>query len=127
MAFKLNSKTLHGSFLFLDDILPKISGRLTVKYAQKEYMIIGYLDDGAKLILKDPQQPDCELRVNLESVKPLLRKMGSMTDDEKEHYQSLLDDVKCGAKNVWEATEWLNRNLFDYKNLIGQGLAEEKY
>ena len=111
----------------LDEILPMISRGLTVKYAQKEYRIIGYIDDcGKKLILKDLQQSDCELIVEMGKVKPLLRKMDSMTDKEKEKYQSLLDGVTNHTTNVWVVTEWLNDNLFDYKDLIGQGLAEEK-
>ena len=61
----------------------------------------------------------------MDQVKSLLRKMESMTNDEKEHYQSLLDGVADHTKDVWEVTEWLNRKLFDYKGLIGQGLAEE--
>ena len=61
----------------------------------------------------------------MDQVKPLLRKMDSMTDDEKDYYQSLLDGVADHTKDVWEVTEWLNRKLFDYKDLIGKGLAEE--
>ena len=98
---------------------------MTVKYAQKEYKVIGYLWFRDKLILQDTQQQDCELIVEMDQVEPLLRKMNSMTSDEKEYYQSLLDGVKDGTKGVWEATEWLNHKLFDYKDLIGQGLAEE--
>jgi len=123
----MNSKTVHGSSLLVDDILPWMTGRLTVKYVQKEYIVIGYIGDCERLILQDPQQPDCELIVEMNKVKPLLRKINSMTDKEKDHYQSLLNGVRNGAKGVWEVTEWLNDNSFDYKDLIGQGLAEEKF
>jgi len=127
MAFKISSKTVKHR-LFKADILPRISGELTVRYAQKEYKVIGYVgeDDCERLILTDPQQSDCELIVEMDKVKPLLRKMKSMTIDGKERYKELLDGVKDGTKGVWEVTEWLNRKLFDYKDLIGQGLAEEK-
>jgi len=121
----MNSKTVHGSSLLVDDILPWMTGRLTVKYVQKEYIVIGYIGDCERLILQDPQQPDCELIVEMEKVKPLLRKMESMTNDEKERYQKLLDGVTNQNTEIWEVTEWLNRKLFDYKDLIGQGLAEE--
>lgn len=125
MGFKISSKTVKHRFIEVEDILPRISGELTVRYAQKEYKVIGYLDDCIRLILQDPQQPDCELIVEMDKVKPLLRKMDSMTNDEKERYQTLLDGVANHTTDVWEVTEWLNRKLFDYKDLIGQGLAEE--
>ena len=82
MAFKISSKTVKHR-LFKADILPRISGELTVRYAQKEYRVIGYLDDRVRLILKDPQQSDCELIVGMDQVKPLLRKMYSMSLEEK--------------------------------------------
>ena len=126
MPLKLG-KHLIRNYLSGDDILPRIIGGLTVSYAQKEYKVIGYVgeDDRERLILTDPQQSDCELIVEMDKVKPLLRKMKSMTIDEKERYQELLDGVTNQTTEVWEVTEWLNRKLFDYKDLIGKGLAEE--
>lgn len=86
---------------------------------------MGYIDFRVKLILQDLQQPDCELIVEIDKVKPLLRKMDSMTSKEKEKYQELLDGVANQTIGVWEVAEWLNNKLFDYKDLIGKGLAEE--
>lgn len=127
MALTINSKSVVKPVIKKDDVLPRISGDLSVIYDQKEYKIIGYLDDRIRLILQDPQQPDCELIVVIDKVKPLLRKMDSMTSDEKERYQELLDGVASQTTETWEVTEWLNRKLFDYKDLIGKGLAEEKF
>ena len=126
MALKINSSFKYRPTIEMEDVLPRIVGRLTVLYNQKEYKIIGYLDDRIRLILQDPQQPDCEIIVEMDQVKPLLRKMDSMTDKEKERYQELLDGVASQTTEIWEVTEWLNRKLFDYKDLIGLGLAEEK-
>ena len=123
---RLNKNSKGKSRIRIDDILPRRSGLLTVMYAQKEYKVIGYLDYRDKLILRDTQQQDCENIVEMGKVKPLLRRMDSMTSKEKERYQELLDGVAGRTTNVWEVTEWLNDNLFDYKDLIGQGLAEEK-
>ena len=125
MRFRL-SKECYMPTLEIDDILPRISGRLTVKYAQKEYKVIGYLDYCDKFILQATQQHECEIIVEIDKVKPLLRKMDSMTNDEKERYQEMLDGVANHSTGVWEVTEWLNHKLFDYKDLIGQGLAEER-
>jgi hypothetical protein len=126
MALKIGSKTKVYRPLWAEDIIPRISGNLIVKYAQKEYKVIGYHDLPNRLYLQDPQEPDCELIVEMDKVKPLLRKMDSMTSEEKEYYQSLLDGVADQTKEVWEVTEWLNRKMFDYKDLISQGLAEEE-
>ena len=125
MALKISKNTPLPPYIWIDDILPRISGRLTVKYAQNEYKVIGYLDHRDRLILQDLRQPDCELIVEMDIVKPLLRSMESMTNDEKKQYQSLLDGVANQTIGVWEVTEWLNERLFDYKDLIGKGLAEE--
>jgi len=122
---RLNKNSKGKSRIRIDDILPRISGLLTVMYAQKEYKVIGYLDYRDKLILRDTQQQDCEIIVEMGKVKPLLRRMDSMTSKEKERYQELLDGVAGRTTNVWEVTEWLNDNQFDYKDLIGEGLAEE--
>lgn len=86
---------------------------------------MGYHEFRERLILQDSQQPDDELIVEMSKVKPLLRKMDSMTSDEEERYKKLLIGVANLTTDVWEVTEWLNRKLFDYKNLIGNGLAEE--
>ena len=123
--FRINSKTVLKRSIGVEDILPRIGGNLTVRYAQKEYRVIGYLDDRVRLILKDPQQSDCELIVEMEQVKPLLRKMDSMSLEEKLRYQELLDGVANRTKGVWEVIEWLNDKQFDYKDLIGEGLAEK--
>ena len=122
--FRLSKDNLKPT-LDIDDILPRISSGLTVIYAQKKYKVVGFHDSSGRLILQDSQQPDDELIVERKKVKPLLRKMDSMTIQEKERYQKLLDGVANQTTGVWEVTEWLNSELFDYKNLIGEGLAEE--
>ena len=105
------------------DVLSRIETRLTVKYAQKEYEVIGYY--GEKFILQDTQQKDCELIVNKGKVKLLLRKMASMTNQEKERYEKLLEEVANHTTGVLEVIEWLNNHQFDYKDLIDRGFAEE--
>ena len=127
MALKINKNTKVSRHVSLEDILPRICGSLTVKYAQKEYKVIGYIGDAdrERLIMQDLQQHDCELIVEMDKVKPLLRKMESMTIDEKERYQELLDGITNQNTEIWEVTEWLNKNQFDYNNLISDKLAEE--
>ncbi len=53
-------------------------------------------------------------------IKPYLRPMSSMTEEEEEEYES----IKCW-KNEWELVDWLNAHHFDYRGLIEKGLALE--
>ena len=83
-------------------------------------------------------------------IKPYLFPLSSMTEEQKEEYYSLADDVtikpgqgsylgikihciKLGISDnpheeVWDyidirAIDWLNKNHFDYRGLIPKGLA----
>ena len=62
--------------------------------------------------------------VPFEFVKPLLRQMNSMTEEEKTEYETLLANVMVDGE-VWKVTDWLNRNMFDYRGLIDDDLAVE--
>ena len=63
-------------------------------------------------------------RVSVKFVKPLLRRMNSMTEEEKIEYETLLADATVDGE-VWKVTDWLNRNMFDYRGLIDDNLAVE--
>ena len=54
---------------------------------------------------------------DVEVVKPYLRPMSSMTEEEKEEYR------KKGF--YWSDIDWLNEHHFDYRGLIEKGLAIE--
>ena len=62
----------------------------------------------------------------LVKVRPYLRPMSSMTEDEKKEYDELLSQF--GVVEYYKAsaalTDWLNRNMFDYRGLIDLGIAE---
>lgn len=64
--------------------------------------------------------------VDITNIKPYLRSMSSMTEEEKEDFGvpftseglvTLADTVEC--------MDWLNAHHFDYRNLIKKGLALE--
>ena len=79
----------------------------------------------------------------IDYVKPYLRPMSSMTDEEKEELQSLCDgieidddgnhfhyttiysDVESFRGVDFGAIDWLNAHHFDYRGLIEKGLALE--
>jgi len=65
--------------------------------------------------------------IRVEFLKPFLRPLDSMTDDEVEQYRST-----CHYHNVngsvfyewtWRTIDWFNQNHFDYRHLIPKGLA----
>lgn len=78
----------------------------------------------------------------IEDIKPYLRSMSSMTDEEKREYNKLLYDCEEQDPVDYNITilkdamlffviDWLNEHHFDYRDLIYKGLAlkapEEMY
>ena len=57
-------------------------------------------------------------RYMLEHIKPYLRPMSSMTEEEKDTYDRM---VMCNSS--WVVDDWLNNKKFDYRGLIEKGLA----
>lgn len=59
--------------------------------------------------------------VNIEkSIRPYLRPMSSMTEEEKREYFDVTQ-----VSNHCAAIDWLNKKHFDYRGLIPMGLALE--
>lgn len=68
---------------------------------------------------------DCFIHdIAYESIKPYLRPMSSMTEEEKnEHFgRTMTIDIVQTSKEV---IDWLNKKMFDYRGLIEKGLAIE--
>lgn len=57
----------------------------------------------------------------LDKVKPYLRPMSSMTEEEKAEYVNTCYDWY----DTLETYDWLNKHHFDYRGLIEKGLALE--
>ena len=65
-----------------------------------------------------------ELCANKAIIKPYLRPLSSMTEEEREEYNKLVGQVLLpdyAAKLI----DWLNAHHFDYRGLIEKGLAIE--
>lgn len=69
-------------------------------------------------------------RVSEGIVKMVLRPMSSQTSEEREELNNILEyqyysDDSC----MCEATDWLNKNMFDFRGLIpkGHALSTEEY
>lgn len=62
---------------------------------------------------------------SFETIKPYLRPMESMTEEEENEYNSLNAYEKGIFPHTEEAFDWLNVHHFDYRGLIPMGLAIE--
>ena len=64
---------------------------------------------------------ECELN----TIKPYLRPMSSMTEEEKETYEMFFNEDGLLDTSVDTYLDWLLENHFDYRGLIPMGLAIE--
>lgn len=64
---------------------------------------------------------ECELN----TIKPYLRPMSSMTEEEKETYEMFFNEDGLLDTSVDTYLDWLLENHFDYRGLIPKGLAIE--
>lgn len=60
----------------------------------------------------------------IENCKPYLRPMSSMTDEEREYWMKLLNNLKRGG-NIDLILDFYNSHHIDYRGLIEKGLALE--
>jgi hypothetical protein len=61
-----------------------------------------------------------------EKVKPYLRPLLSMTEDEKEEYKYITERwMYDNSYSISDSIDWLNEHHFDYRRLIEKGLAFE--
>ena len=59
-------------------------------------------------------------------IKPYLRPMSSMTEEEKKEYQYITERWMYDADySIVDSIDWLNAHHFDYRGLIQKGLALE--
>jgi len=57
------------------------------------------------------------------AVKPYLRPMSSMTEEERREYEKTFEMFDLLYLKTWRTYDWLNENHFDYRDLIPMGLA----
>lgn len=111
--------------LLTKDTCARIPYDLKVNYADKVYDVLGYTNN--KLIIVLPFMSNLEGHP-IETCKPYLRPMSSMTEEEKDYYDSITyTEDETHFKGVWCNTvvDWLNAHHFDYRGLIEKGLAIE--
>jgi hypothetical protein len=73
-------------------------------------------------ILLDFYEDGEDYQVYLSEVKPYLRLMTSMTDEEREEYQNIIIQHSANLES-WHEVDFLNKHHLDYRGLIDKGLA----
>lgn len=68
----------------------------------------------------DCNEVDCAFPI--ENVKPYLFPLSSMTEEEKLMYEGLMIGTDS-ISYMLDVIDWLNEHHFDYRGLIGKGLA----
>ena len=75
-------------------------------------------------ILLDFYKDGKDYQVYLGEVKPYLFPLSSMTKGQKYEYQYITERwMYDPAYSISDSTDWLNKNHFDYRDLIEKGLA----
>ena len=120
--------------LLIKDLCARLTYGVRVKIGEfSDYMLIGIdtTSDKQPLLIKCE---DSIFACSVNIVKPYLRPMSSMTDDEREDwYRQSKVDYDCEFKpeptlsleNCHLSVDWLNKKGFDYRGLIPMGLALE--
>ena len=62
---------------------------------------------------------------NVSMIKPYLRSLSSMTEEEHIKLKAVYDNGSNGLFDEYSHIDWLNAHHFDYRNLIKKGLAIE--
>ena len=133
--------------LLIKDLCGRLPYGVIVK---KEYSFVftnGTISKSKKIERLDLEDIDYLISGDncVDVLKPYLRPMSSMTEEEKKeyieyagyeieesvngrHYEYYLKDF-CGTPNDpsvnADSVDWLNREMFDYRGLIPKGLANE--
>ena len=106
--------------LLLKDLSARLPYGVKVKFAIPTLLVSLRNDrDGIKVITESTYS---EHVYNIEDIKPYLRPMSSMAEEEKLMYEGLM----IGTDNVsymLDVIDWLNAHHFDYRGLIEKGLA----
>ena len=117
-----------------DILIADLCGRLPYKVKCSTPYGIGVLDsidmEHMDLTFEGPDDNYYTLDRN---IKPYLRPMSSMTEEEREEFRLLGGIISYNPNhNTYsmsafspEAYDWLNKNMFDYRGLIPKGLALE--
>ena len=118
--------------LLFKDLSSRASYDVKVKTSSGPWEVIGAYKSfyGGNVYERVLTKCDEEGRHNdypIEAVKPYLRPMSSMTEEEREEYEMLqvYPGFKTSHTDLTDMHDWLLANHFDFRELIPMGLALE--
>ena len=116
--------------LLLKDLCAELQHGLKLKTPHGDAILSGIIN--RKGFRKDTDYIDIvtdKQTYLIQYVKPYLRPMSSMTEEEAEEYCDLQDKFLYSSQypvtDAYELFDWLNARHFDYRGLIPIGLALE--
>ena len=113
--------------LLFKDLCARLPYGIKVQYDSQTCKLVTTNDDYTVLLLgEDGYVPNIEdgLFLDIEKVKPYLRSMDDMTDDEKKEYFGRTLNIGI-VKTSRVIIDWFLEHHFDFRNLIEKGLAIE--
>ena len=116
--------------LLLKDLYARLPYGVIVKATYKDGE--GWKTENRKLlgIYEDSQVYVDAVYTNIENVRPYLRPMSSMTEEERKEYNKYIFygasiGLISNTATAYELIDWLNSHHFDYRGIIERGLALE--
>ena len=104
--------------LLLKDLCARLPYGVKVQYNNKVYGVDYVSGTYEEIRLDDGNN----YTLNISKVKPYLRPMSSMTEEEKLMYEGLMIGTDS-ISYMLDVIDWLNAHHFDYRGLIEKGLA----
>ena len=98
--------------------------KLDRKYYEGVYTVES-IDSSLNTIVADSERSSVEVIVGDDDyeIKPYLRPMSNMTEEEKLMYEGLMIGTDNNIQYILDVIDWLNVHHFDYRDLIENGLA----
>lgn len=114
--------------LLLKDLCARLPYGVFLKIGEySDYTLQGIVHSNAnKPLIVRCNGSDFECSIDV--VKPYLRPMDSMTEEEVAEFESITEDLleHGTSEEIWDTViDWLNAHHFDHRHLIEKGLAIE--
>ena len=117
-------RDLCGRLLYGVKAYIKNWSKLDRKYYEGIYTVES-IDPSLNTIVADSERSSVEVIVGDDDyeIKPYLRPMSNMTEEEKLMYEGLMIGTDNNIPYILDVIDWLNAHHFDYRDLIEKGLA----
>ena len=109
--------------ILLRDLSSRISCGVICYDGISNYKLLGIDED--KVHLDSPVYDEGDGYYDVEQIKPYLRPLSSMTEEEIKTYNAFCSYNGIDDSCVIDYMDWLNSHHFDYRDLISKGLALE--